>query len=247
MLSLRGMGTYVDLHCHWIAGIDDGARTPDEGIQMLKALKSIGFGDVVATPHMRPGMFDNERAALIGAFERMQPLLAEHADLPSVGLSSEHYFDATVFDRILADQALPYPGQRAILLEFYPQAFPLHIEHRLYDIRRRQLLPVIAHPERYQSIWKRPQLLEQLVDLGAAALLDTAALDGKYGRQPQRCARELLERGLYHAACSDAHRPADVAPVAAGMAWIKKKYGQEELDFLFDKGPRAILAGQLPA
>jgi protein-tyrosine phosphatase len=240
------MSTYVDLHCHWIAGIDDGARTPDEGIQMLKALKSIGFGEVVATPHMRPGMFDNERADLVGAFDRMQPLLAAHADLPSVGLGSEHYFDSTVFDRILADQALPYPGQRAILLEFYPLMFPAQIQQRLVDIQRRKLLPVIAHPERYQSIWERPQLLEQLVDLGAAALLDTAALDGKYGRQPKRCARDLLERGLYHAACSDAHRPADVAPVARGMAWIAKEYGQEEVDFLFHEGPRAILAGELP-
>lgn len=240
------MSAYVDLHCHWIAGIDDGARTSDEGIEMLKALKGIGFGEVVATPHMRPGMFDNERADLVGAFERMLPLLEQHDDLPSVGLSSEHYFDATVFDRILANQALPYPGQCAILLEFYPLAFPAQIEQRLVDIRRRKLLPVIAHPERYQSIWERPEILEQLVDLGAAALLDTAALDGKYGRQPKRCARDLLERGLYHAACSDAHRPADVAPVAAGMAWIKKEYGQEEVDFLFHEGPRAILAGELP-
>jgi len=213
---------------------------------MLRALKQIGFGEVIATPHMRPGMFDNERVDLMSAFERMQPHLGPAPDLPSVGLSSEHYFDAMVFDRILADQALPYPGQHAILLEFYPLAFPAQIEQRLVDIRRHKLLPVIAHPERYESIWEQPELLERLVDLGVAALLDTAALDGKYGRRPKRCARDLLERGLYHAACSDAHRPADAALVAAGMAWIKKKYGEEEVDFLFREGPRAILAGQLP-
>lgn len=213
---------------------------------MLRALKDIGFGEVIATPHMRPGMFDNERVDLTSAFERMQPHLERVQGLPSVGLSSEHYFDATVFDRILADQALPYPGERAILLEFYPLAFPAQIERRLVDIRRHKLLPVIAHPERYETIWERPELLEELVDLGVAALLDTAALDGKYGRRPKHCARDLLERGLYHAACSDAHRPQDVALVAAGMAWIKKEYGDEEVDFLFREGPRAILAGQLP-
>lgn len=241
------MSAYVDLHCHWIAGIDDGARTPDEGIEILRRLKRIGFGEVVATPHMRPGMFDNERTDLVGAYDRMLPALEQHDDLPSVTLSSEHYFDATVFDRILADQALPYPGQSAILLEFYPLAFPAQLELRLMDIRRRKLLPVIAHPERYQSIWEQPEILERLVDLGVAALLDTAALDGKYGRRPKRCARDLLERGLYHAACSDAHRPADVAPVAAGMKWIRKRYGQEEVDFLFGEGPRALLAGRLPS
>lgn len=240
------MSEYVDLHCHWIAGIDDGARTADEGLQMLRALKDIGFGEVIATPHMRPGMFDNQRVDLTSAFERMQAHLEPVRDLPSVGLSSEHYFDSTVFDRILADQALPYPGQRAILLEFYPLAFPAQIDGRLVDIRRHKLLPVIAHPERYEPVWEEPELLERLVDLGVAALLDTAALEGKYGRRPKRCARDLLERGLYHAACSDAHRPADVALVKAGMAWIKKEYGQEEVDFLFREGPHAILAGQLP-
>ena len=240
------MSEYVDLHCHWIAGIDDGARTADEGLQMLRALKQIGFGEVIATPHMRPGMFDNERVDLTSAFERMQPHLEPTTDLPSVGLSSEHYFDSTVFDRILADQALPYPGQRAILLEFYPVAFPAQVDRRLVDIRRHKLLPVIAHPERYEQVWEQPELLERLVDLGVATLLDTAALEGKYGRRPKRCARDLLERGLYHAACSDAHRPGDVALVKAGMAWIKKEYGEEEVDFLFREGPRAILAGQLP-
>src|SRR5262249_23205702 len=113
-------------------------------------------------------------------------------------------------------------------------------------IRRHKLLPVIAHPERYEPVWEQPEVLERLVDLGVAALLDTAALEGKYGRRPKRCARDLLERGLYHAAGSDGHRPGGVALGRAGMAWIKKEYGEEEVDFLFREGPRAILAGQLP-
>jgi protein-tyrosine phosphatase len=50
---------FVDLHCHWIAGIDDGAPSEAEGVAMLKALNSAGFDRVIATPHMRVGMFDN--------------------------------------------------------------------------------------------------------------------------------------------------------------------------------------------
>jgi protein-tyrosine phosphatase len=57
---------------------------------------------------------------------------------------------------------------------------------------------------------------------------------------------EFLERGLYHAACSDAHRPSDVKVVQSGMAWIRKHYGEDEVRFLFHEGPNAILAGQLP-
>ncbi len=240
------MRGFVDLHCHWIPGIDDGAPTMEDGLAMLRALKSLGFDLVVATPHMRPGMFDNTRADLTAAYDRARPAVATADDVPEVALSSEHYFDEVVFSRLLADEALPYPGERAVLLEFYEIGFPAMIEHRLFDLRRHRLVPVIAHPERYREIWRDADALERLVDQGAAALLDTAALVGKYGRRPQRAAEELLERGLYHAACSDAHRPADVEKVAGGMRWIERRYGADEIDFLFREGPRELLAGRVP-
>lgn len=242
------MRGFVDLHCHWVAAIDDGAPSPSEGIAMLRALRAIGFDRVLATPHMRPGMFDNDRARLEQAFERMRPHLAEAAgELPEVALASEHYFDDVNFARLMSGEALPYPGGRAVLLEFYEIDFPPSVDHRLFDLRaKKRLLPVIAHPERYHAIWRSPETLERLVDAGSGALLDAAALIGKYGRKPQRCAEELLERGLYHAACSDAHRPADVEQVHAGMRRIEELYGPEEIDFLFAHGPRELLEGRLP-
>lgn len=240
------MRGYVDLHCHWVAGIDDGARSAEEGVAMLTALADAGFELVVATPHMRPGLFDNAREQLIAAYDAMQPHLAE-LSLPKVALSSEHYFDDVVFGRLMQGAGLPYPGERAVLLEFYEIDFPPMVDHRFFDLRaRRRLLPVIAHPERYRCIWRDADVLERLVDGGAAALLDAAALVGKYGRKPQRAAEELLERGLYHAACSDAHRPSDVDEVVKGMRRIEELYGSDEVEFLFGEGPRALLAGELP-
>ncbi|HWP04880.1 MAG TPA: CpsB/CapC family capsule biosynthesis tyrosine phosphatase [Polyangiaceae bacterium] len=240
------MRGFVDLHCHFIAGIDDGAPSESEGIAMLRALGQAGFERVVATPHMRPGMFENTREELTAAFERMQTLLAAETGLPEVGLSSEHYFDDIVYQRLLAGEGLPYPGGRAVLLEFYGVDFPPVVVERLFDLRRRGVRPVIAHPERYRYVWKNPDALERLVDSGVATLLDAAALIGKYGREPQRCAEMLLERELYHAACSDAHRTADVAEVTQGIRRIAELYGDEEVEFLLSDGPRQILEGKLP-
>jgi protein-tyrosine phosphatase len=237
---------FVDLHCHWIAGIDDGAPSEAEGVAMLGALHSAGFDRVLATPHMRIGMFDNEKPALQAAFERMAPALARGDRVPEVGLACEHYFDDVVYRRLLDGEGLPYPGERAVLLEFYGVDFPPVMVERLFDLRRAGLLPVIAHPERYRYLWDRPDALERLVDQGVATLLDAAALIGKYGREPQRAAEDLLERGLYHAACSDAHRAADVAQVARGIARVRELYGEDEVDFLFREGPTQILAGRLP-
>jgi protein-tyrosine phosphatase len=240
------MRGFVDLHCHWIANIDDGARSAEEGIAMLEALAEQGFDRVIATPHMRPGLFDNTKASLTTAFEQMQPFLLGRPNLPRTELSSEHYFDAVIFERILSGNALPYPGGHAVLLEFYEIDFPLSIRQKLFELRVHKLLPVIAHPERYQAIWKEPELLERLVEGGAAALLDSAALIGKYGKRPRATAELLLERGVYHAACSDAHRPDDVSELAESMDWIEKHYGEEELEFLFKTGPEQLLLGNLP-
>jgi protein-tyrosine phosphatase len=189
-------------------------------------------------------MFDNRKEDLVEAFERMQPAVRATVGLPDVALSSEHYFDDVVYERLKGGNALPYPGGRAVLLEFWENEFPGVVLHRLFDLRQRGLLTVIAHPERYRFLWRSPEVLERLVDAGAAALLDTAALVGKYGREPKRCAEELLERGLYHAACSDAHRTNDVAYVEKGMRVIAETYGEDEIDFLFGRGPKAILAGE---
>jgi protein-tyrosine phosphatase len=228
-----------------LPGIDDGARTREEGVALLRALKGCGFDSVVATPHMRPRMFDNTKELLVTAFDEFERSVRDSPDLPHISLSSEHYFDEIVWKRLIDGDGLPYPGGKAVLLEFYDMDFMPAIAARLFDLRRRKLVPVIAHPERYRCFWESHERLSELVDSGAVALLDVAALIGKYGREPQRCARRLLDEDLYHAACSDAHRPGDVEEVEDGIAYLAKRYGDEEVERLLGSGPREILEGRV--
>lgn len=241
------MSGFVDLHCHFVPGIDDGARTAEEGVALLQALHRAGFELVIATPHMRPGLFDNTAAEITAAYERIRAAVGTSTNVPKTALASEHYFNDVVYERLISGAGLPYPGGRAVLLEFYEIDFLPGIAERLYDLRRRRMTPVIAHPERYRCFWKSHERLAELVGTGTVALLDTAALVGKYGKEPEKCARKLLKEGLYHAACSDAHRPDDVAQVLAGIKYIRKRHGEAEVDLLFRKGPSEILSGKAAA
>jgi protein-tyrosine phosphatase len=242
---------FVDLHCHWISAIDDGARSAEAGIAMLRGLRACGFDTVVATPHMRPGMFENDRAALVAAFAAMEPHLARagaaesggraSAELPRVHLASEHWFDDVVFDRLRRGQGLPYPGGTAALIELPPEAFPMNLQARFVDLKRAGLRVVLAHPERYQPVWKDDQCLDPLFDAGALLLLDVCSLVGKYGRRSQAAAEKLLGEEAYEAACSDAHKPEDCETVARAIERLESLAGKEEAYRLLAVAPRAIL------
>jgi protein-tyrosine phosphatase len=239
------MRGFVDLHSHWIASIDDGARSPEEGLELLRGLYEAGFSTVVATPHMRPGMFENDKAALTRAYEAMaDPIAAARAagvPLPEVHLASEHFLDDTVFHRLTHDEALTYPGGGAALVELPTRTFPVRIAHRFFDLQRASITPVLAHPERYEPVWADDACLDPLLDAGAHLLLDVCALVGKYGNAAQRAAEKLLSEDAYEAACSDAHRPKDVEIVKQAILRLESLAGKAEAERLLGEAPRRLL------
>jgi protein-tyrosine phosphatase len=234
---------FVDLHCHCVAGVDDGAPTTEDGVRMLRRLREIGFDRVIATPHMRPALFDNTTGGLQQALRAMH--LEGVGGLPEVELSCEHFFDDIVFGRLIGGEGLPYPGGKAVLIEFPNDLFPARIADRVYDLRLRRLRPVLAHPERYVPVHKDVTVLEPLLDAGVLMLMDVAALVGKYGRSARRAAESMLEAGYCDAVSSDAHRVDDVEQVAKGIARLEEIVGAEEAGALLRDAPLAILDGTI--
>src|SRR5262249_45922820 len=142
--------------------------------------------------------------------------------------------------RLLTGGALPYPGGAAALVEFGHDAFPFSVQARFFDLHRRGIVPILAHPERYQPVWKDDECLTPLLDAGAHLLLDLCSLVGKYGRQAQRSAEILLAQDAYEAACSDAHKPRDVDDVVRAMDRLLELVGKDEFHRLLAESPRMI-------
>jgi protein-tyrosine phosphatase len=239
------MASYVDLHAHFLPGLDDGAKTRDEGLRMVAALAALGFSALHATPHQRDGMFMPSRASIDEAFADIQAAAqALHPGL-ALGVAAENFWDEVLHQR-LVERALPsYPGSRAFLFEVNPQVMPPRLEQTLFEIRLGGPLPVMAHPERYLAVQNDVSRAEGL-GRSAAMLVDLGALDGAHGRGPMKAARRLLEEGLAHAVASDVHTAEDQRTVASGMAWIRKRLGPDALERLLAEGPRCILAGEMP-
>lgn len=234
----------VDLHCHCIPAVDDGVRSVAEAKQLLRALKSLGFDRVVATPHTRPSLFEEDRASLTRAFEALATSLAGVSGLPELALASEHYLDDIVFGRLVAGAGLPYPGGRAVLVEVAPKRFPPLLDRRLFDLRRRGLTPVLAHPERYAPVWADDRCLDPLLDVGTLLLLDVCAIVGKYGARAQKAAEKLLDDEAYEAAATDCHAAADAEIVERALLRLGALVGAEESERLLSNAPRAILSAE---
>lgn len=235
---------FVDLHAHYLAGVDDGAPDFETTREMVDAVVGLGFSHLYATPHQREGMYLPSRQAIDAAFQQLDQAAGGQTRF-AVGLGAENFWDGTFLDRVKARQIPCYDGGPAFLFEVPPPLMPAGIEAALFEMRLAGKLPVMAHPERYHAVQAQ---LERAQALGqtAALVVDLAALDGAHGRAEMKAARELLNQGLAHAVATDIHGPEDIPRIAAGMAWIRKHLGTDALQTLLADNPRRIIAGDLP-
>ncbi|HEY5089038.1 MAG TPA: CpsB/CapC family capsule biosynthesis tyrosine phosphatase [Polyangia bacterium] len=239
------MAKYVDLHAHYLPALDDGATDRRMSLQMVRAVASLGFSDLYATPHQRAGMFMPARAAIDAAFQTISEDVETAGVGAKLGLGAENFWDDVLHKR-LGERTVPgYGGGKSFLFEVNPQLMPPGLENELFQLRVAGYLPVMAHPERYVAVQRDFTLAERL-GRHAVMMVDLGALDGAHGKQEMKTARRLVLEGLAPAAASDIHRPEDQTSVAAGMAWIRKQLGDAALDEMLAENPRRMLSGELP-
>lgn len=234
---------YIDLHCHLLAGIDDGVKTVEDGLVLARGLFDRGFTTICATPHVRSGYWVNTRASIAPALAAIVEGLGGAG--PTVVHAAENFFDDLVWDQFARGELIAYGPGKTALVEFPPQGAPLGTRDRFFQMRLKGCRPVLAHPERYADAWSSSDKLEPLAQGGAVFLIDLPSLAGKFGRKPRKTAERLLDEGLCYALCSDAHRPADLDHVDAGIERATKLVGQEAVAEMLGANTRRILEGRI--
>lgn len=239
------MSGFVDLHCHYLPGIDDGVRTLEEGLAVLRGLSALGYSTVVATPHIRTAMFENRKPALERAFTELATVAQGLPGMPTLGVAAEHYCDDVFWQLFTQDEAMPYPGGKAALVELHYEIWPRRLAERFFEMQVRGVRPVLAHPERYAALFRETDPLDPMLEVGTVALLDLMSLVGRYGRASQRAAERMLEEGVYYAACTDCHRPGDVEQVDHAIERLRALVGRAEAQELLADNPARILRGDV--
>lgn len=238
---------YIDLHSHYLPGIDDGVTSLEDGIALCRGLRELGYGRVIATPHIRTAMFDNRKPGLQEAMNSFVAATEAMTGMPELGLGAEHFFDDVFWQLFERGEAVPYPGGHALLVELPERQLPIQIERLMFMMTVRGIRPVLAHPERCRPFFESSEQLEALSRAGALPMLDLMSLSGEYGRWPQRAAERILEEDAYYAACSDCHRPRQLSVVERALDRLHALVGQERAERLLSEHPRSILEGRVAA
>ena len=212
---------------------------------MVSGLLDLGFSTICATPHQKTGQYLPSLEAIAEAHEKTKAAAVERGLEVRIPLAAENMWDSTLYQRMEADEIPGYNGNRVFLLEFIPNQLPLGLFERIFDLRCRGILPVIAHPERYSPLWNAPDLAEKLAG-DCAMVVDLGALSGHHGRKQAKHARKMVLSGQAHAAASDLHSPDDLKGAAAGIEWIRKKAGEDAVKRLLSTNPAQILEGRHP-
>lgn len=231
----------IDLHSHILPGLDDGAQTMEDSLQLARAAQADGIRTIAATPHVRSD-YPTTPEEMEQGLDHVRAALAEHGVRVSVVAGGEVALDfiPALSRENLARFTLGASG-RYLLVEFPYVGWPLDLEQRVFELLASGLTPVLAHPERNRDVQNDPRRLSRAVSTGALVQVTAAALDGRLGRSPRGAAKRLLELGLVHLLASDAHTP-DVRE--AGLSTARKSIGDRALaDWLTYEAPAAILAG----
>ncbi|MCX5734929.1 MAG: capsular biosynthesis protein [candidate division NC10 bacterium] len=235
----------IDLHCHILPGIDDGSRSWDESVEMARIAAADGITDIVATPHITPGLYDNTTASISALVSELANRLATADIRIRLHVGADVRVEPNVVSGVEA-ATIPVLGKRVryLVAELPSQMMPPNIRELVYALQLRQIIPIITHPERHASMQQDPDLLRQLVAAGALAQVTAGSLTGEFGPVARRAANKMLERNLIHLIATDAHGTQKRRPVLTpGLAAAAAIVGEEAARAMVLDAPRAILAG----
>ena len=233
----------IDIHHHLLYGLDDGSSDMETSLAMAEIAIGDGITHVVCTPHANSEYeFRPEENAV-----RLAGLQQKLGDRLTLGLGCDFHLS---YDNI--EDALAHPskysinGKRYLLVEFPDFGIPKNISSCFYEMAVAGMVPILTHPERNLTLMQKPEKLAEWIRMNCLVQVTAGSLLGKFGKGPQRIARQLLDQNWVHVVATDAHNTISRPPVMSdAYDFLLEEYGEEVADRLCVQNPRAIFEGSV--
>jgi protein-tyrosine phosphatase len=198
----------IDIHSHLLFGIDDGAKNMAEALSLLRLAANDGIERLVLTPHLHFGRFNNTQESIYDQFLVLRQAASDEAITIQLAVAAEVRFDSAILSLLVSKQLPMYgkfEGQRYFLLELPHSHIPMGCIELITYLKKQNITPVIAHPERNRDLLAAPEKIYQLARLGCWFQLTAGAITGHFGENCQNLSLLYLEQGFAHVVASDAH------------------------------------------
>jgi len=237
----------IDIHCHLLPAIDDGAKTLEESLKIFRSAANAGLSDIILTPHYIKGTeycFNNKSKDQL--IEIMREALRREKIKIKIYSGNEVYIDRELPNLVKKGEVSTLAGSRYLLLEL-----PINSEDNsagtvIFELKAMGITPIIAHPERYEYFKARPDRVNKYLELGCLLQGDYHSLLGKYGRRAQKTLKTLLKREKVSFLGSDTHKYTQAYRLAeAERAVLKIVKDRAKVEALFLDNPKKIIKNQI--
>ncbi|GAB3837109.1 tyrosine-protein phosphatase [Hymenobacter jeollabukensis] len=203
--TLASLGT--DMHSHLLPGLDDGAETLEQSVELLRLMQTLGYRKLVMTPHIMGDFYRNTPEGVRGALASLQQAATAAGIEVELDCAAEYYLDEFFMRRLeTRDELLSFGGdKRYVLFETSYINEPFNLQEAVFGLKSAGYQPVLAHPERYTYLYGRFPELEKIRENGALLQVNLNSLVGYYSSGAKRVAEKLIDAGLVDFVGTDAH------------------------------------------
>ncbi|KML41343.1 tyrosine-protein phosphatase [Cytobacillus firmus] len=230
----------IDIHCHILPGIDDGAQTIEDSLDMAKEAVREGISSIIATPHHNPS-YRNTKDEIIEAVIELNNSLKEASIPLEILPGQEVRIYGEIVEGLNNGEILSLSHSQYMFIEFPSNHVPRYAEKLLFDIQLQGLIPIIVHPERNKQLMEQPDLLYQFVEKGALTQVTASSLCGYFGKNIKKFSEQLIEFNLTHFIASDAHNVKNrTFKMAEALDLVDSKYGPDMV-YLFNENAELLV------
>lgn len=234
----------IDMHCHILPGIDDGARNEGSMERMFRIANTEGIEAIVATPHYTLGEDEKKLEAIKTKYALARKAWKKRGSQKELYLGNELLWEDGIVEALDNGKALTMNGTSYVLVEFLPDAGETYIENAVRRLQYAGYLPIIAHVERYERLQSR-KVLQRLVDMGVYLQVNVSTVLGKHGFLLKHRMLRWMQEGLIHFVGTDAHNSKTRRPEIQECAqYLEKKLGVTKTRQILEKNPMRMLEGE---
>lgn len=236
------MRGYIDMHCHILPGVDDGAKDIEEMKEMLKIAYQEGIRCIIATPHYHPRRGKEKPEILIEQAILLRDTAHAIDENFRIYLGTEIYFGQDVIQKLKEKQIMTMNRRNYVLVEFSTAETFSYIQQSLQQLQFSGYEVILAHVERYGCITDNPELAMQLWEMGIHLQINAGSICGDSGRKIKKFVRGLMDEDIVFCVGTDAHdikhRPPHMRKAAE---YVQKKYGEEYARRIFFSNAKEML------